>query len=195
MLRSHLVRYSRQSPVVVDVLTSLDPIFGQLFGFPIANVSLGDQGQNADGSQFITTLFGMIVAASSENVYGKLIWNPLTYLDMILTDNYDAKTRAGCFFIGLGFAYSAMFSAIFENVLPAGNDISSLWPKYISMKRAFAICMIITVCICPWYLLGSAGIFISFIASYQVSSLNIVNQRTPLKPSRSSCSVSSASAS
>jgi NCS1 family nucleobase:cation symporter-1 len=71
--------------------------------------------------------------------------NPLTYLDMILTDNYDAAHRAGAFFIGLGFAYSALFSCVFENVLPAGNDISSLAPKYISIKRGFAICQIITV--------------------------------------------------
>ncbi|OWZ26753.1 uridine permease [Cryptococcus neoformans var. grubii Br795] len=108
-----------------------DPIFGQIFGFPMSN--------------FITTLCGLIVAASSEKAYGTLIWNPLTYLDRILTENYDAKTRAGTAIISIGFAYSALFSCVFENVLPAGNDISSLAPKYLSMKRAFAICMIITV--------------------------------------------------
>ncbi|ODO11198.1 hypothetical protein I350_01802 [Cryptococcus amylolentus CBS 6273] len=131
-----------------------DPIFGQIFGFPLSN--------------FITTLFGMIVAASSERATGTLIWNPLTYLDHILTTNYDAKTRAGAAIISAGFAYSALFSCVFENVLPAGNDISSLAPKYLSMKRAFAVCMIVTVVICPWYLLGSASIFISFISSYQI---------------------------
>ena len=95
--------------------------------------------------------------------------NPLTYLDLILTSNYDAKHRAGCFFIALGFTYSAMFSCIFENVLPAGNDISSLLPKYLTIKRAFAICMMATIAINPWYLLGGSAIFISFLGSYQVS--------------------------
>lgn len=90
-------------------------------------------------SNFITTLCGLIVAASSEKAYGTLIWNPLTYLDRILTENYVAKTRAGTAIISIGFAYSALFSCVFENVLPAGNDISSLAPKYLSMKRAFAI--------------------------------------------------------
>jgi len=70
-----------------------------------------------------------------------------------------------------------MFSCIFENVLPAGNDISSLLPKYLTIKRAFAICMAITILINPWYLLGGASIFISFLGSYQVgftpSALNI----------------------
>jgi len=88
---------------------------------------------------------------------------------MILTDNYDPTHRAGCFFIALGFTYSAMFSCIFENGLPAGNDISSMLPKYLSIRRAFAISMAITILINPWYLLGSASIFISFLSSYQVS--------------------------
>jgi len=62
-----------------------------------------------------------------------------------LTDNYDASHRAGAFFIGLGFAYSALFSCVFENVLPAGNDIASLAPKWLTIKRSFAICMILTI--------------------------------------------------
>jgi NCS1 family nucleobase:cation symporter-1 len=140
-----------------------DPIFGQIFGFPLSN--------------FIVSLFGNIVAATSKKVYGELIWNPLTYLDRILTDHYsEAKYRAGAFFIAFGFVYSALFSCAFENVLPAGNDISSILPKYISIRRAFAICQALTIAICPWYLLGSASIFISFLASYvsrenQLSSL------------------------
>ncbi|WVQ81583.1 hypothetical protein IAT38_003707 [Cryptococcus sp. DSM 104549] len=137
-----------------------DPVLGQILGFPLSN--------------FITTLFGLIVAASSEQAYGTLIWNPLTYLDKILTENYNAPTRAGAAIIAAGFTYSGLFSCVFENVLPAGNDISSLAPKYISMKRAFAICMILTIAICPWYLLGSASIFVSFIASYQIFLFSIL---------------------
>ncbi|KAL7422166.1 hypothetical protein Q5752_002811 [Cryptotrichosporon argae] len=131
-----------------------DPVLGQVLGFPLSN--------------FITSLFGAIVAASSKKVYGTLVWNPITYLDMILSDNYTPAIRAGAFFIALGFTYAALFSCVFENVLPAGNDIASLAPKYISVKRGFAICMIVTVVINPWYLLGSAGIFITFISSYQI---------------------------
>ncbi|WWC97765.1 hypothetical protein V866_004651 [Kwoniella sp. B9012] len=137
-----------------------DPVIGQIFGFPMSN--------------FITTLVGMIVAASSEKAYGTLIWNPLTYLDRILTENYTPSVRCGAAFISFGFTYSALFSCVFENVLPAGNDISSLLPRYISMKRAFAICMIMTIVINPWYLLGSASIFISFISSYQIFLFSII---------------------
>jgi NCS1 family nucleobase:cation symporter-1 len=38
----------------------IDPVLGQVFGFPVSN--------------FITTLFGMVVAASSQKVYGTIIW-------------------------------------------------------------------------------------------------------------------------
>ncbi|KAL1411646.1 hypothetical protein Q8F55_002610 [Vanrija albida] len=131
-----------------------DPIFGQIFGFPMSN--------------FIVSLFGCIVARSSEKTYGEVIWNPLTYLDMMLSDTYNAKYRAGAFFIALGFCYSSLFSCAFENVLPAGNDIAAILPRYLSMKRAMAICMILTLAINPWFLLGSASIFISFLASYQI---------------------------
>ena len=70
----------------------------------------------------------------------------------------------------------------------------SLAPRWLSLKRAFAVCMIVTVawvllsfslsCICmacgpdirinPWYLLGSASIFVTFISSYQIFLFSIV---------------------
>ncbi len=137
-----------------------DPIFGQLFGFPVSNL--------------ITQVFGMLVASTSSAVYGELIWNPVTYLKMLLEDNYDAPHRAAAFFIGVGFVYSLMFSCLFENLLPAGNDIASLVPKFINLKRGFLICLAVSVAINPWYLLGSASIFITVMSSYQIFLFSIV---------------------
>lgn len=65
-----------------------NPILGQLLGFPLSNM--------------VVQIIGMIVASTSVAVYGTLEWNPVTYLDMLLTDNYDAKHRAGAFFIAAG---------------------------------------------------------------------------------------------
>lgn len=110
-----------------------DPIIGQILGFPFSN--------------FITTLVGLIVAASSTRVTpdGHLEWNPLVYLDLILTQNFDARHRAGSFFIALGFTYSSIFSSVFQNILPGGNDIASLAPKYLNLRRGFGVVMIMTV--------------------------------------------------
>jgi nucleobase:cation symporter-1, NCS1 family len=107
-------------------------------------------------------------AASSQVIYGKLIWNPVTLLDMIQTNDYTAANRAACFFIALMFAYCAIFSSIFENFLPAGNNLAALFPKFITVKRGFFICAVISYAINPWYLLGSASILVSFLASYQI---------------------------
>ncbi|KAH8682952.1 putative uridine permease [Tricladium varicosporioides] len=131
-----------------------DVIIGNVLGFPLANL--------------IVSLVGNLVGSSSQVVFGKLIWNPLTYLDMLQSTDYTAGNRAGCFFIAACFTYSAIFSSIFENSLPAGNDIAALFPKYLSVRKGFFICAVISFAINPWYLLGSASIFISFLASYQI---------------------------
>lgn len=65
-------------------------------------------------SNFVVQVLGMVVGSTSVAVYGQLVFNPCTYLDMLLTDNYDAAHRAGAFFIALGFTYSLLFSCVFE---------------------------------------------------------------------------------
>lgn len=113
-------------------------------------------------------LVGNIVASSSVLVLGELEWNPLTYLDRIQSRDYTSANRCGVFFIAFMFAYSALFSSVFENSIPAGNDYAALLPKYISIKTGMYLCQVISVLINPWYLLGSASVFINFLASYQV---------------------------
>ncbi|RAL58370.1 hypothetical protein DID88_006050 [Monilinia fructigena] len=63
----------------------------------------------------------------------------------------------------LGFPISNLIVAII-----AGNDIAALFPKYISIRTGFFICAVLSIAIQPWYLLKSASIFISFLASYQI---------------------------
>ncbi|KIW45449.1 uncharacterized protein PV06_03841 [Exophiala oligosperma] len=131
-----------------------DPILGNLVGFPLAN--------------FLVCVIGNIVGASSQVIFGELIWNPIDFLDRLQTTDYTPANRAGCFFIALMFVYCAIFSSIFENSLPAGNDLAALFPRYITIRKGFFICAVVSFAINPWYLLGSASIFVSFMASYQI---------------------------
>ncbi|KAI9155648.1 permease [Paramyrothecium foliicola] len=132
-----------------------DTILGQVVGFPISN--------------FIVSLVGTIVAASSKSILGELEWNPIMFLDKLMAgERRTPANRAGCFFISACFVYSNTFSAIFENSIPAGHDIASLLPRYINIRRGFLICAVFSIAICPWYLLGSAAVFINFLGSYQV---------------------------
>ncbi|KAK6212464.1 hypothetical protein LQW54_005238 [Pestalotiopsis sp. IQ-011] len=132
-----------------------DVVMGQIVSFPISNIVGG--------------ILGNLIAAASKSVFGELVWNPVTTLDMLMEgDRYTPGNRAACAFISLAFVYSAVFSAIFENSIPAGNDIASLLPKYITIKRGFFICAVLSYAICPWYLLSSAAVFINFLSSYQI---------------------------
>ncbi|KAM0810124.1 putative Uracil permease [Seiridium cardinale] len=132
-----------------------DVVAGQVISFPVSNL--------------LVSVFGNLIAAASVPIFGELIWNPLTTLDRLMEgDRYTPANRAGCALISLAFVYSSVFSAIFENSIPAGNDIAALLPKYITIKRGFFICAVVSYAICPWYLLSSAAVFINFLSSYQI---------------------------
>ena len=61
-----------------------DVIFGQAVGFPVGN--------------FIVSMMGLLVASTSETIFGSIIWNPLLYLDKLVSSHYTPAYRAGCFF-------------------------------------------------------------------------------------------------
>jgi NCS1 family nucleobase:cation symporter-1 len=43
---------------------------------------------------------------------------------------------------------------------------AALFPKFIAGKRGFVVCAAISFAVHPWYLLGTASIFVSFLVSY-----------------------------
>lgn len=88
-------------------------------------------------------------------------------MDALLEKHYNSATRAGIFFLALGFLYASIISSIFENSIPAGNDLAALWPRFITIRRGFYIAAIISYAMCPWYILGSASSFVAWLASYQ----------------------------
>ncbi|KAJ5141302.1 hypothetical protein N7526_002297 [Penicillium atrosanguineum] len=132
-----------------------DVLIGQIISFPVSNL--------------LVAVLGNVIAAASKSIFGELIWNPLTFLDKLMEgERYTSGNRAACAFISLAFVYSTVFSAIFENSIPAGNDIAALMPRYITIRRGFFICAVLSYAICPWYLLSTAAIFITFLSSYQI---------------------------
>jgi len=54
----------------------------------------------------VTAALGTFATSAVTNMYGKQIWQPITLLEFLLTDNYNAATRAGCFFAAFGFFLS-----------------------------------------------------------------------------------------
>jgi NCS1 family nucleobase:cation symporter-1 len=132
-----------------------DVLIGQIVGFPLSNCLVG--------------VLGNLIAVATTPALGKFEWNPLATLDNLMSgERYTPRNRAGCAFISLAYVYSTVFSSIFENSIPAGNDIAALAPRYITVKRGFFICALLSFAICPWYLLSTASVFINFLSSYQI---------------------------
>ncbi|KAH8690450.1 permease for cytosine/purines, uracil, thiamine, allantoin-domain-containing protein [Talaromyces proteolyticus] len=126
----------------------------QLIGFPLSTLIYG--------------LIGNLIVSSSVIIFGELVWNPIDLLDMLLAQDYSSGKRAGVFFLSLGFMYASVISSIFENSIPAGNDLAALWPRFISIRRGFYLAAVISYAMCPWYILGTASSFVSWLASYQI---------------------------
>jgi NCS1 family nucleobase:cation symporter-1 len=132
-----------------------DVLIGQIVGFPLSNCLVG--------------VLGNLIAVATTPALGAFEWNPLTTLDNLMAgERYTSRNRAGCAFISLAYVYSTVFSSIFENSIPAGNDIAALAPRFITVKRGFFICAVLSFAICPWYLLSTASVFINFLSSYQI---------------------------
>ncbi len=54
----------------------------------------------------IAAIFGIFVTSATRDLYGVLLWNPMSMLGHIQSVDYSATTRAGTFFAGLGWFLS-----------------------------------------------------------------------------------------
>ncbi|CAK7199272.1 hypothetical protein SEUCBS139899_001947 [Sporothrix eucalyptigena] len=129
-----------------------DPLVGHLITFPIANL--------------VNTIVGFIILGSSVPLFGEAQWNPGTFLKMFLEQNYTPGGRAAMFFISFALLLSQIVSSALENNLPGAFDMMGLFPRYINLRRSFFLVLISAWILQPWYLLGSASVFISFISGF-----------------------------
>jgi NCS1 family nucleobase:cation symporter-1 len=82
----------RQADWTRYAATKRAPMLNQLITVPIAITT--------------TAMLGVFATSAVKNMYGKEIWQPIQLLEFLLTNNYNAATRAGCFFGGMGFFWS-----------------------------------------------------------------------------------------
>jgi len=109
----------------------------------------------------LTYFLGIVMGATSQVVYGKVIWNPLDVV--LIWDNRAAK-----FFAGLLFAFANIRTNVAGKSVPFGNDFMALFPKYMNIRRGQFLCAIIAFAICPWKIEASAARFLAFLNGYQV---------------------------
>jgi NCS1 family nucleobase:cation symporter-1 len=114
----------------------------------------------------LIAFFGVFIVSASQVIYGKVLWDPIAILDGFLTQKYDAKTRCGVFFLGLGFSFAQVTTMIFANLISAGNDTAALVPRFIDVKRGAIICMVLAFAITPWNLTRTSFAFTSYLNRY-----------------------------
>lgn len=131
-----------------------DQVFGQWF----AIIVLGT----------IMPTFGCLVSSATLEIYGVALWNPPDIALKWLETDYNAKSRAGAFFAGVGLVVCQLAINTIDNAFSGGMDLSGLFPRFINIRRGAYISLIISIALCPWELLASAGTFINVLSAYSV---------------------------
>ena len=76
-------------------------------------------------------LFGIISCSAAKVVYDDYIWDPLA-----LAAKWDGPSgRCGAFFVGLCWVVAQIGTNLSANVISFANDMVSLFPKYINIRR------------------------------------------------------------
>ncbi|KAF8299891.1 NCS1 nucleoside transporter family [Clavulina sp. PMI_390] len=116
----------------------------------------------------IVSFLGIIVSSSSEVIYGTPVWSPIDLLNKFLDGNPSHATRFGVWFISASFILAQLGTNISANSVSAGCDLTSLFPRFINIRRGGYIAAIVGFAICPWNLLKSSNSFTSYLSAYSV---------------------------
>ena len=104
---------------------------------------------------------GVVLAASSQVLYGHVVWNPLQII--LLWDNRPAK-----FFVGLIWAFATIIGNVTGQSLAFGNDMMGLFPRHMSFRRGQLLCAFIGFAVCPWKIEASATRFLAFAQGFTI---------------------------
>jgi NCS1 family nucleobase:cation symporter-1 len=104
----------------------------------------------------------VISASASKPLYGEYIWDPLT-----LASKWTSPAgRLGAFYCGLAWCIAQIGVNVSANVISLSNDLTSLFPKYINLRRAALLAPLVASWIMvPWKIITGASSLIDFMAS------------------------------
>ncbi|KJA21874.1 hypothetical protein HYPSUDRAFT_139808 [Hypholoma sublateritium FD-334 SS-4] len=109
----------------------------------------------------IVASLSIVATASLQSRYGGVAqWNVWDQLNLILEENWNAKTRFGCFLIALSVSYSILVTNVYCNSIPFGADISALVPNIVRGQVTIAL---ISLPVLPWQILY---VVLTFLGSY-----------------------------
>lgn len=111
--------------------------------------------------QLVLGIFGIITTSCSMVVYGEYLWDPLA-----LAARWDGPSgRCGAFFVGFCWVVAQIGTNLSANVISCSNDMCSLFPKYINIRRGVVITTITAGWVMvPWKIIHSAASLLNFMS-------------------------------
>ncbi|SCW04631.1 LAFE_0H17810g1_1 [Lachancea fermentati] len=117
---------------------------------------------------FIVPLFGILTASAMLEKYGEQFWMPNDICMFWLEQNYSSKARAGAFFCGLGLVISQLSINCVGNAISGGMDLSSIFPKYINIRRGAIVILLLAWPTQPWLFYNTSSTFLTVMSSFSV---------------------------
>ncbi|KAH0001887.1 uridine permease-like protein Fui1, partial [Aureobasidium melanogenum] len=110
-------------------------------------------------------LFGIISTSSAKVVYGEYIWDPIG-----LAAQWDTPGgKCLAFFVGFAWCIAQIGTNLSANVISASNDLTSLFPKYINIRRGVVLITITGGWVMvPWKIVYSAESLLNFMVGLAV---------------------------
>ncbi|KAL7948742.1 NCS1 nucleoside transporter family protein [Trichoderma barbatum] len=152
----------------------MDAVWGQLLPYGLYSI-------------FTSVIGILVVAATQKRFDGEAVWNPPTIFVRLLEKDNSPGTRAALFFAGVALCISQIGSNVPGNALAGGIDLSSVFPRYINIRRGAYITALLSPAVNPWQLVNTATTFLSVLSSYgvflapmtgmMVASYMVVNKR------------------
>ncbi|KAK6451528.1 hypothetical protein FP744_10007779 [Trichoderma asperellum] len=133
----------------------MDAVWGQLIPYGVYSI--------------LTSVIGILVVGATQKRFdGDAVWNPPTIFVRLLEKDNSPGTRAALFFAGVALCISQIGSNVPGNALAGGIDLSSVFPRYINIRRGAYITAILSPIVNPWQLVNTATTFLSVLSSYGV---------------------------
>ncbi|CZR63577.1 uncharacterized protein PAC_13474 [Phialocephala subalpina] len=98
-------------------------------------------------------MIGIICTSCAKVIYGEYIWSPLD----LAAKWTSPGGRAASFFVGFSWAVAQIGVNVSANIVSASNEMSSLYPKYINLRRGAIFTTLIGGWVMvPWKVIYSA---------------------------------------
>ncbi|KAL1894044.1 hypothetical protein Sste5346_006186 [Sporothrix stenoceras] len=117
----------------------------------------------------LVSFVGLVTTSAAQTIYGVVYWNPPDLLMVMMNNGRgSSKSRAGVFFLSLGFCLTSMFENVCGNAVAGGIDLAGIFPRYINIRRGAIITFLAVWVVQPWQLVNKATTFVNVLTSFSV---------------------------